>query len=150
MNKLFETANQFQNYSGNVILGQDAEFNYQSSDLMILWKRAGPYFSCFQLHSLFYFIEIFQLKTQTLNVLLIWLKCVIQYYNPLRSVAHILRRTGLEWPSKSVTIYHCDNSTKITKFMGPTWVLSAPDEPHVGPMNLYIRVIVFICQGNSS
>ena len=23
--------------------------------------------------------------------------------------------------------------------MGPTWVLSAPDEPHVGPMNLAIR-----------
>ena len=22
--------------------------------------------------------------------------------------------------------------------MGPTWVLSAPDEPHVGPMNLAI------------
>ena len=25
------------------------------------------------------------------------------------------------------------------KFMGPTWVLSAPDGPHVGPMNLVIR-----------
>ena len=25
--------------------------------------------------------------------------------------------------------------------MGPTWVLSAPDEPHAGPMNLAIRVI---------
>ena len=25
--------------------------------------------------------------------------------------------------------------------MGPTWVLSAPDGPHVGPMNLAIRVI---------
>ena len=24
--------------------------------------------------------------------------------------------------------------------MGPTWVLSAPDEPHVGRMNLAIRV----------
>ena len=24
--------------------------------------------------------------------------------------------------------------------MGPTWVLSAPDGPHVGPMNLAIRV----------
>ena len=23
--------------------------------------------------------------------------------------------------------------------MEPTWVLSAPDEPHVGPMNLAIR-----------
>ena len=25
--------------------------------------------------------------------------------------------------------------------MGPTWVLSAPGGPHVGPMNLPIRVI---------
>ena len=23
--------------------------------------------------------------------------------------------------------------------MGPTWVLSAPDGPHIGPMNLAIR-----------
>ena len=26
--------------------------------------------------------------------------------------------------------------------MGPTWVLSAPDGPHVGPMNLAIRVVM--------
>ena len=26
--------------------------------------------------------------------------------------------------------------------MGPTWVLSAPDRPHVGPMNLAIRDIL--------
>ena len=30
-------------------------------------------------------------------------------------------------------------TAQIGKFMGPTWVLSAPDEPHVGPMNLAIR-----------
>ena len=28
--------------------------------------------------------------------------------------------------------------------MGPTWVLSAPDEPHVGPMNIAIRVIFVV------
>ena len=27
--------------------------------------------------------------------------------------------------------------------MGPTWVLSAPDGPHVGPMNLAIRILVW-------
>ena len=27
--------------------------------------------------------------------------------------------------------------------MGPTWVLSAPDGPHVGPMNLAIRDALF-------
>ena len=26
--------------------------------------------------------------------------------------------------------------------MGPTWVLSAPDGPHVGPMNLAIRAVI--------
>ena len=29
--------------------------------------------------------------------------------------------------------------------MGPTWVLSAPDGPHVGPMNLVTRVNIHIC-----
>ena len=29
--------------------------------------------------------------------------------------------------------------------MGPTWVLSAPDGPHVGPMNLAIRAVVIAC-----
>ena len=31
--------------------------------------------------------------------------------------------------------------------MGPTWVLSAPDGPHVGPMNLAIRVVTVIGGG---
>ena len=26
--------------------------------------------------------------------------------------------------------------------MGPTWVLSAPDEPHVGPRNLAIKTLL--------
>ena len=38
--------------------------------------------------------------------------------------------------------------------MGPTWILSAPDGPHVGPMNLAIRehiqqqdpVVMYICE----
>ena len=30
-------------------------------------------------------------------------------------------------------------TSQIAKFMGPTWVLSAPDGPHVSPMNLAIR-----------
>ena len=33
--------------------------------------------------------------------------------------------------------------------MGPTWVLSAPDGPHVGPMNLAIRVVFYSCSGNT-
>ena len=35
---------------------------------------------------------------------------------------------------------NCDvATTQIAKFMGPTWVLSSADGPHVGPMNLAIR-----------
>ena len=30
--------------------------------------------------------------------------------------------------------------------MGPNWVLSAPDGPHVGPMNLAIRAGSVHCQ----
>ena len=38
--------------------------------------------------------------------------------------------------------YICNPDNKIHGAnMGPTWVLSAPDGPHVGPMNLAIRVI---------
>ena len=29
--------------------------------------------------------------------------------------------------------------------MGPTWVLSAPDGPHVGPMNLAIWLVANLC-----
>ena len=34
--------------------------------------------------------------------------------------------------------------------MGPTWVLSAPDGPHVGPMNLAIRVVSRCAMTNMS
>ena len=31
--------------------------------------------------------------------------------------------------------------SQIARFMGPTWVLSAPDGPHVGPTDLAIRIV---------
>ena len=34
--------------------------------------------------------------------------------------------------------------------MGPTWVLSAPDGPHVGPMNLTLWVCICLCAWASS
>ena len=36
---------------------------------------------------------------------------------------------------------YCLDSKVHAANMGPTWVLSAPDGPHVGPMNLAIRVV---------
>ena len=37
----------------------------------------------------------------------------------------------------------CDPDSKVHGAnMEPTWVLSAPDGPHVGPMNLAIRAIM--------
>ena len=36
--------------------------------------------------------------------------------------------------------YYPDNKVHGAN-MGPTWVLSAPDGPHVGPMSLAIRVV---------
>ena len=56
-----------------------------------------------------------------------------------------------EWKLHSTSHILChliSNTTFITKIpyskvhgvnMGPTWVLSAPDGPHVGPMNLAVR-----------
>ena len=43
---------------------------------------------------------------------------------------HVLKLFQLHYPNNEV---HGAN-------MGPTWVLSAPDGPHVGRMNLAIRV----------
>ena len=37
-------------------------------------------------------------------------------------------------------IQHFQDSKFHWANMGPTWILSAPDGPHVGPMNLAIRV----------
>ena len=45
----------------------------------------------------------------------------------------------MEAPNKQIMwLYLC---AQIAKFMGPTGVLPAPDGPHVGPMNLAIRVV---------
>ena len=44
------------------------------------------------------------------------------------------------WLSISLmdTLYNPDSRVNGAN-MGPTWVLSAPDGPHIGPMNLAIR-----------
>ena len=44
------------------------------------------------------------------------------------------------------TLYHPDRKIHGAN-MGPTWVLSAPDGPHVGPMNLAIRAMLSVLTG---
>ena len=39
-------------------------------------------------------------------------------------------------------MYNYPDSKAHGANMGPTWVLSAPDGPHVGPMNLAIRALL--------
>ena len=46
------------------------------------------------------------------------------------------------YPLLSQVIYPCPDSKVPGANMGPTWVLSAPDGPHDGPMNLAIRVVM--------
>ena len=41
--------------------------------------------------------------------------------------------------------YHVPDSKDHEANMGPTWVLSAPGGPHVGPMNLVIRGYIGVC-----
>ena len=57
--------------------------------------------------------------------------------------------TKITWIILSLYIYvnHIPDSKVQGAKMGPTWVLSAPDGPHVGPMNLAIRDIM--CQQTS-
>ena len=46
----------------------------------------------------------------------------------------------------SLIIHHPDSKVHVAN-MGPIWALSAPDGPHVGPMNLAIRVILIVWLG---
>ena len=57
------------------------------------------------------------------------------------------RSSGHIWnPAKNVKPHHLQRTFPNSKVheanRRPTWVLSAPDGPHVGPMNLAIRVMV--------
>ena len=42
----------------------------------------------------------------------------------------------------------CPNSKVHGANTGPTWVLSAPDGPHIGPINLAIRVVKVLKRGS--
>ena len=45
--------------------------------------------------------------------------------------------------SPCTAVFNTDPDSKVHGAnMGPTWVLSAPDGPHVGPMNLAVRGVI--------
>ena len=47
--------------------------------------------------------------------------------------------------SSEAIMHHYPDNTVYSANMGPTWVLSDPDGPHVGPMNLATRVSIIHC-----
>ena len=69
-------------------------------------------------------------------------KCVFQLYNSGFSVSWY--GIGTMWQCALVSCTPSQSILADSKVhganMGPTWVLSAPDGPHVGPTNLAIRV----------
>ena len=52
---------------------------------------------------------------------------------------HFMRNGFFPGLIKSMMLYGVPDCKVHWANMGPTWVLSAPDWPHVGPMNLAIR-----------
>ena len=59
---------------------------------------------------------------------------------------HISTTTSwwLKLNTKSLAMYASPDNKVHGANMGPTWVLSAPDGPHVGPMNLVLRVFALV------
>ena len=58
-----------------------------------------------------------------------------------------INRHGVVCPRDgNITLFQLNPDSKVHGAnMGPTWVLSAPDGPHVRPMNLVIREVSLIC-----
>ena len=56
----------------------------------------------------------------------------IMLFPEVHDLSHICRQ------KVCVVVYNPDSKVHGAT-MGPTWVLSAPDGPHIGPMNLAIR-----------
>ena len=87
------------------------------------------------------------MPTKSLHVVWLLCLCIDQIYQYsaglLQSIclgANTVIRTNIRTENLPDSIVHGAN-------MGPTLVLSAPDGPHVGPMNLVIREIkgTYIC-----
>ena len=76
-------------------------------------------------------------------------KYICQRWNVILSTYSLNVSTSLiccwhPWFDLRTCNHSPDNKVHGTN-MGPTWVLSAPDRSHVGPMNLAIRVSIYTC-----
>ena len=63
-------------------------------------------------------------------------------YHSLSSLVPLL----VIWTATGNLVNAAPDSKVHGAYMGPTWVLSAPDGPHVGPMNLAIRGYPHECE----
>ena len=68
-------------------------------------------------------------------------RCVCIYYGCNRIISRYIAYSLREICYDPLTVYRQGgpDSKVHGANMGPTWVLSAPDGPHVGPMNLAVR-----------
>ena len=65
----------------------------------------------------------------------------VKWFNYLFSFLIIYTQSYFRWQFYQLSVYNTVPDSKVHGVnMGPTWSLSAPDGPHVGPMNLAIRV----------
>ena len=108
------------NYLTNVSISSLARSSYQRRHSSVVVKDVETQcVICYQ-------FAINSFSPKTLSLLISGLSTLIW-----RASRHLAKTTCIFPDSK----FHGAN-------MGNTWVLSAPDGPHVGPMNLAIRVII--------
>ena len=78
-------------------------------------------------------ITLYNIPPRLLLLLFIWLR-----YKVVQNMLEIIPWSMV---AKNMHVF-VFIPTQIARFMGPTWVLSAPDGPHFGPMNLAIREVL--------
>ena len=79
---------------------------------------------------------------------MIWLSYPLFYmsFPVLSEIEVVMYGSEVEWRQSNISQAgsfwnekHIPDSKVHGANMGPTWVMSAPDEPHISPMNLAIR-----------
>ena len=114
-------------------------FKFQICDILI--QHISEHYRCFVSHFNILIGKLYK-----------WV-CVCKHYRNIKCCLYLICNHVL-WcgPVQHKIAYgssdlECSKETLDSKdhgaIMGPTWVLSAPDEPHIGPMNLAIRDAIY-------